>query len=156
MWHTFVNTVFYTSQSMLKMGDVLSAVYWKWARCYPDNSKLMVSGKLRPGKFPPMIFNIPTYAFFLFFLFINVNRYHCCWLSLIIGNYYNIPVGSNVFIFEASHEECYITQFNQLNLNSCFSILLLITWLVCWFIWKQLLRVGLLYNIKVIENTAKQ
>ena len=87
----------------------------------------MVSGKLRPGKFPPMIFNIPTYAFFLFFLFINVNRYHCCWLSLIIGNYYNIPVGSNVFIFEASHEECYITQFNQLNLNSCFSIWLLIT-----------------------------
>ena len=39
MWHTFVNIVFYTSQSMLKMGDVLSAVYWKLAKCYPDNDK---------------------------------------------------------------------------------------------------------------------
>ena len=122
---------------------LITASKWYQENSDPENSHPWFS------IFPPTLF-------VFFFLFINVNRYHCCWLSLIIGNYYNIPVGSNVFIFEASHEECYITQFNQLNLNSCFSIWLLITWLVCWFIWKQLLRVGLLYNIKVIENTAKQ
>ena len=56
----------------------------------------------------------------------------------------------NVFIFEASHEECDVTQSNQLNLNSSFSIWLLINWIICRFCW-----VGLLYNIKVIEDTVK-
>ena len=62
----------------------------------------------------------------------------------------------NVFIFEALHEECDVTQFNQLNLNSSFSIWLLINWLICWFIWRQLLRAGLLYNIKIIEDTVEE
>ena len=61
----------------------------------------------------------------------------------------------NVFIFEASHEECDVTQFNQLNLNSSFSIWLLFIWLICWFMWKQWWRVGLLYNIEVIEDTDR-
>ena len=77
---------------------------------------LMVLGKLPSGKFPPIklppgesprkiptqkipTWKIPTYVFkyshqrFLIF-FINVNRYHCCWSSLIIGHYYNLPFGS--------------------------------------------------------------
>ena len=54
----------------------------------------------------------------------------------------------NVFIFEAFHEECYVTQFNQLNLNSSFSIWLLTNWLICCFMWKQLLKVGLFCNIR--------
>ena len=62
----------------------------------------------------------------------------------------------NVFIFEASHEECDVTQFSQLNLNSSFSFWLLINWLICWFMWKQLLRAGLLYNVKVIEGTVEE
>ena len=61
----------------------------------------------------------------------------------------------NVFIFEASHEECDVTQFYQLTLNSSFSIWLLIIRLICWFMWKQLLRVGLFYSIKVIEDTVR-
>ena len=61
----------------------------------------------------------------------------------------------NVFIFEVSHEECDVTQFNQLNLNSSFSIWLLFIWLICWFMWKQWWRVGLLYNIEVIEDTVR-
>ena len=35
--------------------------------------------------------------------------------SLIIGHYYNPPVCLDDFIFEASHEECDVTKFNQLN-----------------------------------------
>ena len=55
----------------------------------------------------------------------------------------------NAFIFEISHEKCDGTQFNQLDLNSSFSIWLLINWLICQFMSKQLLRVG--YCIIVIE-----
>ena len=61
----------------------------------------------------------------------------------------------NVRIFEASHEEYNVNQSNQLNLISYFSIWLLIDWLICWFMWKQLLRVGVLYNIKVIEDRVR-
>ena len=63
----------------------------------------------------------------------------------------------NVLIFEASHGECDVTQFSQLNLNSSF-----FQWfIICRFIyinlqkWKQLLNVGLLCNIKVIEDTTR-
>ena len=62
----------------------------------------------------------------------------------------------NVFIFEASLEECDVTQFNQLNLNSSFSHLAinsLINLLIYLQKWRQLTRVGLLYNIKVIVDT---
>ena len=38
----------------------------------------------------------------------------------------------NVFIFYASHEECDVARFNQLNLNSSFSIGLSINWLNWW------------------------
>ena len=43
--------------------------------------------------------------------------------------------------------QCNLTQFNQLNSND---------WLICWFIYrseKQLFWIGLLYNIKVMEET---
>ena len=43
-----------------------------------------------------------------------------CWSSMIIRHYYNHLFLLNVFIFEASHEECDMTQFSQLNLNSSF------------------------------------
>ena len=33
-----------------------------------------------------------------------------CWSSLIIGYYYHPPVCLNVFVFEASHEECDVTE----------------------------------------------
>ena len=39
VWNIFVNTVFYTSHCILKMGHVLPALYWKWAMCYVDDNK---------------------------------------------------------------------------------------------------------------------
>ena len=63
-------------------------------------SRMTVSGKLPPRKFPPGIFppmflNIPTRVF-KFFVF-------------------SLLSPSDDFIFEASHEECDVTKFSQLN-----------------------------------------
>ena len=49
---------------------------------------------------------------------------------MIIGHYYIHLFVLDVFIFEASYEECNVTQFDQLNLNSSFSIGLLINRLI--------------------------
>ena len=53
-------------------------------------------GESPPGKLPPGKFQ----------------TYHCCWPNLIMGLYYDLPVGSKCCIFEASLEECDVTQFN--------------------------------------------
>ena len=57
-----------------------------------------------------------------------------CWSSMIIGHYYIHLFALELFILEA--EECNVTQFNQINLNSSFSIGLLINWLT-WLIYLQ-------------------
>ena len=76
---------------------------------------------------------------------------------MIIGHDYIHLFVLKLFILEA--EECDVTQFNQLNLNSSFSHLAinsLINLLIYLQKWKQLLRFRLLYNIKVIEDTVRQ
>ena len=82
------------------------------------------------------------------------------WFSVMItGHCYNPPVSFECFNLQSlSWRNMMFTQFNQLNLNSSFSIGLLINWLICWFVYrseKPLLRVGLLYNIKVIDDTVR-
>ena len=77
-----------------------------------------------------------------------------CWSSMIIGHYHIHLLVLKLFILET--EECDVTQFNHLNLNSSFShraINQLIKLLIYLQKWKQLLRFGLLHNIKVIEET---
>ena len=50
-----------------------------------------------------------------------------CLSSMIIGHYYYSSFSFECcVVFEAFHEECDVTQFNQHNLNSSFSIELLI------------------------------
>ena len=56
----------------------------------------------------------------------------------------------NVFVFETFHEEFDVAQFNQLNLNSFFSIGLIYSQK-----WKPLERVWLLYNMGIIEDPAR-
>ena len=80
-----------------------------------------------------------------------------CWSYMIIGHDYIHLFVLKLFISKA--EECDVTQFNQLNLNSSFSHLAinsLINLLIYLQKWKQLLRFRLLYNIKVIEDTVRQ
>ena len=75
---------------------------------------------------------------------------------MIIGHDYIPLFVLELFILEA--EECDVTQFNQLNLNSSFfhrAINKLINLLIYLQKWKQLLRFGLLCNIKVIEDTVR-
>ena len=57
------------------------------------------------------------------------------WSSMIIAHYYIHLFALELFILET--EECDVTQFNQINLNSSFSIGLLINWLTCWFIYRS-------------------
>ena len=140
-----------------------------------------VPGKLPPGIFPPMLLNIPT-RFWRFFHYCH--RYHWyylknCFVILCFKSqtwcgvkkngacrpillhtqksfagqvWESVTIIStcllwNFFILEA--EEWDVTQFNLINLNSSFSVgLLLINW-------KQLLRLGLLYCIKVTEDTVR-
>ena len=62
-----------------------------------------------------------------------------CWSSMFL---------LNVFNFEASHKECDVTQFCQLNLNSSFFSIVLNLLI-------YLQSVGLLYSVKVIEDTVR-
>ena len=50
---------------------------------------------------------------------VTYSKKFCC-SSMIIGHYYHPPVFFNVFICEAFHGECDVTQFIQLNLDSSF------------------------------------
>ena len=61
-----------------------------------------------------------------------------CWSSMIIGHYY-IPRVCFEYSFLWSFSWrmwCYSIQ-SSLNLNSSFSIRLLINWLICWFIYRS-------------------
>ena len=103
-----------------------------------------VPGKLPPGIFPPMLLNIPT-RFCKFFHYCH--RYHWYYLkNCFVILCFKCQTWCGV---KLEAEEWDVTQFNQINLNSSFSIgLLLINW-------KQLLRFGLLYCIKLAEDTAR-
>ena len=54
---------------------------------------------------------------------------------MIIGHYYIHLFALELFILEV--DECDVTQFNQINLDSSFSTGLLINWVTSWFIYKS-------------------
>ena len=54
---------------------------------------------------------------------------------MIIGHYYIHLFALELFILEV--DECDVTQFNQINLDSSFSTGLLINWVISWFIYKS-------------------
>ena len=54
---------------------------------------------------------------------------------MIIGHYYIHLFALELFILEV--DECDVTQFNQINVDSSFSTGLLINWVTSWFIYKS-------------------
>ena len=157
----FTITVQCWSQSDLFYNYVFIGIRKTLTRKIPTNQTLLwwippgilPPKKFPPGNFPPMFLTIPTYVFQFFCLLMSP-------LILLLVKFDNPSLLWStcwfwIFLSLKLLMRNVMLLFNQLDLNSSFSIWLLINWLICLFMWKQLLRVGLLYNIKVIEHTDR-